>query len=141
MQQHAILAPFLAMMLLTMFVWIYMYMRRIHYSVVNRINPQKLATPEKAAALIPEQINNPANNLKNLFEMPVLFYALCLYLLLTQTVDTTYAIAAWLFVAFRVLHSIVQCTSNHVMTRFRLYMIASLALWFMFLRALFQSFG
>ena len=141
MTDHAILVPFLVMMLLTMFVWTYMYVLRIHYSVVNRIHPQKLTTPEKVAALIPESINNPANNLKNLFELPVLFYALCLYLFVTQSVDMTFLVAAWLFVAFRVFHSIVQCTSNHVMTRFRLYMIASLALWFMFLRAVFQSFS
>jgi hypothetical protein len=44
-------------------------------------------------------------------------------------------IAAWLFVALRILHSYVHCTSNRVMLRFQLYVAASLALWFMLARA------
>lgn len=138
MEANALLGPLLGMMALTMAVWIYMYIRRIHYSVVNRIDPQRLTTPEKAAAIIPEEINNSANNLKNLFELPVLFYALCLYLYVTGSVDWIYVSAAWAFVAFRALHSLVHCTSNHVMNRFRLYMIASLALWAMLIRALLE---
>jgi hypothetical protein len=39
------------------------------------------------------------------------------------------------FAAFRALHSAVHCTFNRIMVRFYLYLIASLALWFMLLRA------
>jgi hypothetical protein len=38
-------------------------------------------------------------------------------------------------VLFRVLHSAVHCTFNLVMLRFYLYLISTLALWFMFARA------
>ena len=134
----AILAPFLAMIGLTLVVWIVMYVRRIRYMVAERIHPQKLSTPDKVAGELPEFVNNPANNLKNLFELPVLFYALCLYLFVTDAVDLGYVVAAWLFVALRIVHSVVQCTSNHVMSRFRAYMAASVVLWFMVLRAAVQ---
>ena len=63
---------------------------------------------------------------------------MCLYLFATGSVDTIYLAAAWVFVAFRVLHSIVHCTTNHVMTRFRLYITGALALWFIVVRALLQ---
>ena len=39
------------------------------------------------------------------------------------------------FVAFRVAHSIVHCTFNLVMLRFYLYLIATLAVWFILVRA------
>ncbi len=53
----------------------------------------------------------------------------------TGQVDAGYVTAAWIFVVFRVLHSAVHCTFNHVMLRFYLYLIATLAVWFMVLRA------
>ncbi len=129
------------MMVLTLVVWVVMYVRRIRYMLSARVHPQKVRTPDKVAALIPEEINYPAHNLMNLFELPVLFYALCLYLYATGTVDLTHVITAWAFVGFRVLHSAVHCTTNHVMTRFRLYMLASLALWFMLGRAVLAALG
>ncbi len=129
------------MMVLTLVVWVVMYVRRIRYMLSARVHPQKVRTPDKVDALIPEQINYPAHNLKNLFELPVLFYALCLYLYATGSVDLTHVVTAWVFVGFRVLHSAVQCTTNHVMTRFRLYMLASLALWFMLGRAVLAALG
>ena len=129
------------MMVLTLVVWIVMYVRRIRYMVSARVHPQKVKTPEKAAALIPEEVSYPAHNLKNLFELPVLFYGLCLYLYATDSVDLTHVVSAWVFVGFRVLHSAMHCTTNHVMTRFRLYMLASLALWFMLGRAVIAALG
>ena len=138
MRDSAILGPFLAMMVLTLLVWIFMYVRRIAYLVTQRVDPQRLTTPEKGVAIIPEAINYPAHNLRNLFELPVLFYSLCLYLYVTGSVDSIYVVAAWLFVAFRALHSLVHCTFNHVMHRFRLYMLAALILWFVLIRALVQ---
>lgn len=141
MQQQAILMPFLAMMVLTLIVWTVMYVRRIGYIVGQRIDPERLKTPEQGASIIPDAISYPAHNLRNLTELPVLFYALCLYLYATNSVDLSYVVAAWVFVMFRLLHSAVHCTSNQVMHRFRLYILAALALWFMLLRAVFQIFG
>jgi len=62
-------------------------------------------------------------------------YAVCLVIFVTDSVDAGYLIAAWVFVAFRVLHSLIHCTVNIVMPRFLSYLVASLALWFMVLRA------
>ena len=49
--------------------------------------------------------------------------------------NAVYVAAAWVFVAFRAAHSAVHCTFNRVMVRFSCYLAASLALWFMLLRA------
>jgi hypothetical protein len=123
------------MMMLTMIVWIYMYARRVAFIRTSGIEPQDLAAPGALARLSPAAISNPSDNLKNLFEIPVLFYALALYLFAAEQVDALYLGAAWVFVVFRALHSAVHCTFNRVMLRFYLYLAATLAVWFMLLRA------
>jgi len=135
MNNDLILQPMIGMMLLTAVVWFFMYARRIPAMQQARKPAQVYTTPEKAIELLPDAVNYSAYNLKNLFELPVVFYALCLVLYVTAMVDQTYVIAAWLFFVFRVLHSIVHCTSNVVMVRFALYSVSALALWFMLGRA------
>jgi hypothetical protein len=135
MAQTAIFGPFLATMLLTLVVWAYMYIRRISFIRSNRVNPQDLAVPGELARISPPSVSNPSDNLKNLFEVPVIFYALSVYLFAAGEVDGTYVAAAWIFAALRVLHSVVHCTFNRVMLRFNLYLLSTLALWFMLVRA------
>ena len=125
----------IGMMLLTAVVWTVLYARRIPAMQEARLPTQTWTTPDKVVELLPEAISYPANNLKNLFELPVVFYALCLLLYVTERVDAIYVAAAWTFFAFRVLHSLIHCTVNVVMARFLTYLAASLALWFMVGRA------
>ena len=131
MDGSEIFTPFIGMLSLTFVVWVTLYVRRIGYMRQHRINAQALTTPEKGKALLPPKINYPTYNLANLFELPVIFYALCLYLFATSSVDGIYLAAAWAFFGLRVMHSVVHCTFNRVILRFWLYAAAALALWFM----------
>ena len=135
MPQDAIFGPVFVMFFLTFVVWVYMYIRRIRFINANDISPIDLAVPGALAERSPPEVSNPSDNFKNLFEVPVLFYALSLYLFATSHVDATYVAAAWVFVVFRVLHSAVHCTVNIVMLRFYLYLLSALALWFIAGRA------
>jgi len=136
MNPEAIFIPMLATMTLTAIVWFYMYARRIPAMRRARVSVQTYTTPDKVTEHLPEDVNYAANNLKNLFEVPVLFYGLCLYLFVSANVDAAYVVAAWLFFLLRAFHSIVHCTRNIVMLRFYLYASSALALWFMLGRAL-----
>jgi hypothetical protein len=133
MDQADIFLPFVGTMLLTIVVWIYMYARRIPFILRSKLTPEQL-TPSELARLSPPGVANPSDNLKNLFELPTIFYAAVLYLYASREVDGLYLGAAWIFFAFRVLHSVVHCTFNFVPLRFWLYAISALALWFMVLR-------
>jgi len=124
---------------LTMVVWIYMYARRIPFILRSRFTPQQL-TPSEFARLSPPEVANPSDNLKNLFELPTIFYAVVLYLYAARQADGLYLGAAWMFFAFRVLHSVVHCTFNFVPLRFWLYVISAVALWFMVLRIAWRAF-
>ncbi len=133
--QGSIFGPFFAMLLLTLAVWVYMYVRRLTYIVTHHIDAQDLATPEQASEIMPAEIHRAAYNFRNLFELPVVFYALCLYLFVTGTVDGVYVAGAWAFVALRSVHSLIHCTANIVILRFASYMLGALVLWAMVLRA------
>jgi hypothetical protein len=140
MEPERIFEPFVATMLLTLVVWLYMYARRIPFILRSQLAPSQL-TPLELARLSPPQVANPSDNLKNLFELPTVFYAVVLYVYATGAVDGLHLAAAWTFFVFRVLHSAVHCTFNLVPLRFWLYAISALALWLMVLRAAFAAFG
>jgi hypothetical protein len=140
-QQLAIFGPFFGTILLTIVVWVYMYIRRIHFINTMKFSPEQIKRPEDLARISPPAVSNPSDNLKNLFEIPVLFYAITLYLFVTKQVDTAYVVAAWMFFVFRVLHSCVHCTINIIMVRFYIYLISCLALFCMIFRAMFAHFS
>lgn len=121
------------MMLLTFIVWVYMYYRRITWIIQNDIASDKLKTPEAIDRIIPESVNRPANNFKNLFELPVLFYAVCIYLLIFQQVDLLDIYCAYGFLSLRIIHSVIHCTVNVVIWRFTAYILSSVCLWIMIL--------
>jgi hypothetical protein len=140
MPQTAIFGPVFATILLTLVVWIYMYVKRI--ALIRSLNPPPSdLSPAKLAELSPPEVSNPSDNLKNLFEIPVVFYALALTLFVTDQVDGAYVAAGWIFAAFRALHSAVHCTVNIVMLRFYLYLISTVAVWYIALRAALAYFG
>lgn len=124
---HAIFLPGLAMAALTFVVWWAMYFQRIGQMKRERIHPQAVATSIQAAARLTE--SNRADNFRNLFELPVLFYFALTVAHLSGQVNAATLALAWLFVALRVMHSAIHCTYNKVMHRFYAYLAGGLALW------------
>jgi len=139
MDQTIIFRPFVATLVLTLVVWVYMYARRLSFIFGSGLDP-KVMTPPELARLSPPQVSNPSDNLKNLFELPTVFYATVLYLYAMHQVDTAYVGAAWAFFAFRALHSAVHCTFNLIPLRFTFYVVSAAALWLMVLRAAIAAF-
>lgn len=140
MSNEEIFKPFFAMMLVTFAVWATMYIRRTSYLVGDRVDLRKVDNPAKMDAVVPAAINLPAYALKNLFELPVLFYVLCLYLYLTGRVDEYYVVASWLFVVGRAVHALIYCAYNKVLHRFIAYFLSALVLWAMIARAMLGAF-
>ena len=132
----ALSIPLLGMLTLTMLVWVLMFIKRMSYISANKINAADMKTPEDVQKLIPADVAASSNNLKNLFELPVVFYAVCLYLVVAVQVDQIHYYCAWAFLVFRIIHSIIHCSYNHVMHRFAAYLLSSIALWVMVVRAL-----
>ncbi|MCI4566488.1 MAPEG family protein [Lysobacter sp. CFH 32150] len=125
--QHAIFLPALAMVVLTFAVWWRMYFIRIGEMRRERIHPQSVATSTQMAARLVD--TRAADNFRNLFELPVLFYLALVVAALTAQVNAITLALAWLFVVLRVAHSWIQCGYNTVMHRFAAYVAGGLVLW------------
>jgi hypothetical protein len=127
MGENAIFLPALAMVVLTFAVWWRMYVTRIAQMKRERIHPQSVATSTQAAAKLTDSC--AADNFRNLFELPVLFYLALVVAAQAGLASTQVLVLAWLFVILRAVHSWIQCTSNKVMHRFKVYVAGGLVLW------------
>ncbi|MDQ3204983.1 MAG: MAPEG family protein [Pseudomonadota bacterium] len=127
MNPQAIFLPALAMVVLTFFVWWRMYFMRLGQMRRDRIHPQTVASSGQAAALLTD--SRAADNFRNLFELPVLFYLALVVAHQTDLVTPALLVLSWLFVILRAVHSAIQCTYNKVMHRFLAYAIGGLVLW------------
>ncbi len=141
----SMIQPMLAMLGVTLLVWLYMYAVRLHHIATHNLDPQDLRTPQLLTAELPEKVMNSANNFKNLFEIPVLFYVLCVVIEIKQLGNESLfgislVMMAWGYVCLRLLHSIIQCTYNKVMHRFSIYMLSCLVLWLMFAKLITLTF-
>lgn len=128
--------PMAAMLMLTLLVWIRLFVQRVAYMNANKIDVEQLKAPVNAQELIPPEASSASNNFKNLLEMPVVFYVVCLYLTVFGQVDSLHVTCAWVFVGLRVMHSLIHCSYNTVMHRFIAYLLSSIAVWVMVVRAL-----
>ena len=81
--------------------------------------------PDKTA-----QIGNAFNNQ---FQMPLLFFVLVIFTLMTGKQDYLFIICEWLFVLLRLGHAYVHVTSNNVPRRFQLYVAGTLLLMLMWI--------
>jgi hypothetical protein len=128
-----LLVPLLALVFLTFLVWVYMYVTRLSEIKRKSIDPQTLNTRAQGQALLTDSPAQ-ADNLKNLFELPVLFYIAVLLALVLMIQDKFLVQLAWSYVALRYVHSVVHCTYNRVMHRFIAYAASSLILMLMWAR-------
>lgn len=137
---RAILWPVLAQVALTAAVWVALYVARLGEMRRRRIDPQQVATSRVAAGVL-ENVA-AADNFRNLFEVPVLFYALVPLLVLAHAVTGAELALAWAFVALRALHSAIHIGYNRVVHRFAAYAASTLcvfAMWLLLGAALWQG--
>lgn len=116
----ALLWPTFALVALVMAVWVTLFVQRVGH--IRRTPPgaDDLASGDAARRYF-APVEMPANNLANLFEMPVLFFALVPLLIMLRQVTTAQLMLAWIFVALRAVHSVIHIGRRPVRTRFRIY--------------------
>ena len=111
----------LAMVLLTAVVAGRLLYVRTQEMKKKRVHPQAASNSLLMAAKL-ENVQ-AADNFRNLFEVPVLFYALVATALATSTSPGWLVAGAWVFVALRMAHSYIHCTYNKVMHRFVVFLL------------------
>ncbi|MEL0027350.1 MAG: MAPEG family protein [Perlucidibaca sp.] len=133
--------PMLALVALTLLVWVLAALRRVREISARRLPLQSLARARDVAMALED--GQVMDNFNNLLQMPVLFYAACLALAQTGNASPALLAVAWIYVLLRVVHSAIQITVNRVRHRFYAWMASGLALlvlWAGFALSLLPSF-
>jgi hypothetical protein len=137
---QSMLHALLAMGLLTLVMFLWMYATRLPAFGRAKLDPQEAMHPGSYHDRIPSEVRRVADNYNHLFEAPTLFYALVLAIVLLGLADGGHVIAAWAYVGLRVAHSLVQATVNRVVVRFALFALSWVVLATMLVRACLASF-
>ena len=127
MSQEAIFAPMIAFTLLLFLVWMRLGFVRISGSRRGVIAQEYIrlgSGPEP-----PEYVVAVHHHFSNLFEVPLLFYAVCGALFVTRTVDGVAISLAWFFVLARLVHTVLVLTTNLPMQRVIAYVLSCFAVW------------
>jgi hypothetical protein len=110
-----------------------MLVTRVREMRRKRIHPQAAANSVKMAAHL-ENVE-VADNFRNLFEVPVLFFALAAIALATGHVPGWLVVCSWLYVALRMLHTFIHCTYNNVYHRLTVFLasfVLLVGMWIVF---------
>lgn len=128
--QSPILAPVVALVIWSLIVLAWMVLTRLPALKVAGIDLAKArgGKPGGLDGVLPDSTQWKAHNYIHLMEQPTLFYAVCLTLALLGAGDGLNLGLAWAYVGLRVLHSLVQGTSNVIRYRFMLFAASTLAL-------------
>ena len=133
------LTPVLALIVLSLLVWIWMYATRIPAMQRAGIDPQNARHPGSLDGL-PSSARQVADNYNHLMEQPTIFYALVFYIVLAGHSDNFGIYLAWSYVGLRVLHTLIQCTVNNVTMRFSVFALSTLVLMAMAAREVMRLF-
>jgi hypothetical protein len=118
--------PMAALVLLTFCVGVVLLLRRVRDLRAGRIHPQAVAAARDMAAKVVD--HRAADNFRNLFETPVLFYAAMLAAIALHGGTWPLLVLAWIYVALRVVHSFIHCTYNKLMHRFPVFVASMVVL-------------
>ena len=113
-----IIYPLIAMIFLTIIIGVQLLYSNTK-AVLNRevdISQFRLFNSK-----IPKNLQSISQHYKNMFEMPILFYLLCILLIINNNYSQFDVILAWGFVLFRVLHSLARIPNRDVNLRFGLF--------------------
>lgn len=127
MYEHGMISPVVALVIWSLIMLLWLYATRIPAMQKAKIKPGE-ATKAQMDAL-PGGASNVASNYNHLMEQPTLFYAICFSLQFLGQGDHPINIGlAWLYVALRVVHSLVQATVNIIIIRWLIFVAASVVL-------------
>jgi len=135
MSSSHIFWPVLAQVFLTLAMFIVLGARKAGAVKAGTVNRQQAALDNR---VWPEGVVKVSNNIANQFEIPILFYVLCMVLYSINAAGTVAVVLAWLFVASRYAHAYVHVGSNYVPVRLRLFMIGCVVLLAMLLIAVWK---
>ena len=130
MNRDLIFGPVLVQVLLTLATYVLLIKAKIRAMKAGEVDMARRALFDDAW---PESVMKINNNIRNQFEVPVLFYVLAFALWALEAVAWPALAAAWLFAISRIVHAWVHIGTNYVPNRRRAFTIGW---WIVFAMAL-----
>ncbi|MFT6045455.1 MAG: hypothetical protein ACI9WC_001155 [Arenicella sp.] len=119
MENKLIFAPVIVQVALTLWLYIALAIAKSRAVKRGEVNEERRALHDDAW---PDSVLQINNNIRNQFEVPVLFYVLIGILWGIDAVNIYIHIAAWIFVISRIIHMAVHTGSNRVPVRRKVFM-------------------
>jgi hypothetical protein len=120
MSRDLILLPVLVQVVLTLGIYVILIRAKIRAIKAGECNQARRALYEDAW---PEYVLKINNNLRNQFELPVLFYVVAGVLWALDAVHVLALAAAWLFAVSRIVHAWIHVGSNYLPNRRRAFTV------------------
>jgi hypothetical protein len=120
MSRDLILLPVLVQVVLTLGIYVILIREKIRAIKAGECNQARRALYEDAW---PEYVLKINNNLRNQFELPVLFYVVAFALWALDAVHVLALAAAWLFAVSRIVHAWIHVGSNYLPNRRRAFTV------------------
>ena len=95
--------------------------------IIAVMSSGNLATTQSVISQLEERNKAPEDRHNSLMEAPTMFYAVALTLAVAGAGHGVAVAMAWVYVGLRIIHSLVQVTSNHIPTRFAVFVLSTLA--------------
>lgn len=136
-----ILVPAAALVVWTLVMLLWMAATRV--PALSKLGADKLrlgARGPELDGLLEDRVNWKAHNYTHLHEQPTIFYAAVLILVLSGYGQAD-VLLAWAYVVLRVIHSLWQATVNRQPARAVLFVLSSLCLIGLGVRALLATLG
>lgn len=122
------LTPVFILVLWSIVVLFWMASARLPAIKKARLGPTAGERTAELATQLDRRVQFKADNYNHLMEQPTLFYAMAVAMAVAGLDQGLNLYLAWFYVASRIVHSIIQCTSNVVMVRFSVFLVGTLAL-------------
>ena len=114
----AVLAPVFVQIALTFALLIWMARARTGAVMRREVRVSDIVLGQPAW---PARITQIGNCYHNQLQLPVLFYVLAGFAIVTKKDDLLFVVTAWLFVLLRIAHAYVHTGSNNLRRRFNIF--------------------
>ncbi len=121
----AVLLPVFVLIGLTFLLLLWMGTSRLSSLRSGEVKVGDIALGERNW---PKRVLQVQNSFHNQFELPVLFYVLVAFALITRKADMLFVVMSWMFVTSRLVHAAIHVTSNKVIWRFQAFAVGVLIL-------------
>lgn len=122
MNNNLIFFPVIVQIFLTLFLYILLTIRKIRALKSGSVDESRRGLFDDAWPIDVIAVNNC---IRNQFEVPVLFYVLCILLFMLNAVSGLSLSIACLFVLSRFVHAYIHTGSNYVPVRRRIFMFST----------------